>query len=86
MRCPQRHRHRLSAQYPGPQVGPRFGKDVGRQRREHDPIIAVDLAFKLAGCPPGIAGENPDSVDRGADRFRIRVEVNQDNAAGDVAQ
>ena len=48
-----RHRQRLAAQHPRPQVHPRLHQNIGGQCGEHDPVVALDFALELADGPAG---------------------------------
>ena len=46
-----RQRLRLTSQHPAPQIHPRLDQNVRRQRRQHNPVVALDLALELTDRP-----------------------------------
>ena len=82
----QRQRLRLTSQHPAPQIHPRLDQNVRRQRRQHNPVVALDLALELADRPARISGEDPHAFHQRGDRLRVGVQIDHHHPAGHVAQ
>ena len=79
--CQQRQRQRLTAQDPPPQIHPGLNENVGRQRRQHNPVVALDLTLQLADRPARVAGEDAHAFHHRRDRLGLGVEVHHHHPA-----
>ena len=86
MRRQHRQRQRLTSQNPRPQICALLEEHIRRQGRQHNPVVALDLALELADGPAGIAREDPDSLDEPGPEVRIGIQVDHHDPAGHMAQ